>query len=67
MLPVTNFLEATQRQMYNMTDVLETQLLINNKLVPASDNSTFELFSPHTGDLIAKGKSRDKIVLSTAP
>ena len=39
-----------------MTDVIETQLLINNKLVPASDNGTFELFSPHTGDLVAKGR-----------
>ncbi|KAJ4983851.1 putative aldehyde dehydrogenase [Stagonosporopsis vannaccii] len=37
-----------------MKNVLETQLLINNKLVPASDKSTFELFSPHTGDLVAK-------------
>ncbi|KAH6612629.1 aldehyde dehydrogenase domain-containing protein [Boeremia exigua] len=37
-----------------MTNVIETQLLINNKLVPASDNGTFELFSPHTGELVAK-------------
>ncbi|KAF9692466.1 hypothetical protein EKO04_009350 [Ascochyta lentis] len=37
-----------------MTDVIETQLLINNKLVPASDKGTFELFSPHSGDLVAK-------------
>ena len=41
-----------------MTDVIETQLLINNKLVPASDKGTFELFSPHTGDLVAKGMLR---------
>jgi hypothetical protein len=34
---------------------IETQLLINNKLVPASDNATFDLFSPHTGELVAKG------------
>ena len=40
----------------NMTDVIETQLLINNKLVPASDNGSFELFSPHNGDLVAKGR-----------
>lgn len=45
-----------QFQLHNMTDVIETQLLINNKLVPASDNGTFELFSPHTGDLVAKGR-----------
>ncbi|KAJ4317065.1 hypothetical protein N0V94_005140 [Neodidymelliopsis sp. IMI 364377] len=37
-----------------MTEIIETQLLINNKLVPASDNGSFELFSPHTGDLVAK-------------
>ncbi|KZM23138.1 oxidoreductase [Ascochyta rabiei] len=37
-----------------MTDVVETQLLINNKLVPASDNGSFELLSPHTGELVAK-------------
>jgi hypothetical protein len=34
---------------------IETQLLINNKLVSASDNATFDLFSPHTGELVAKG------------
>jgi hypothetical protein len=34
---------------------IETQLFINNKLVPASDNATFDLFSPHTGELVAKG------------
>jgi aldehyde dehydrogenase (NAD+) len=39
-----------------MTDIIETQLLINNKLVPASNNGTFELFSPHTNNLVAKGK-----------
>ncbi|KAF2031704.1 aldehyde dehydrogenase [Setomelanomma holmii] len=33
---------------------IETELLINNKLVPASDNATFDLFSPHTGELVAK-------------
>jgi len=38
-----------------MTEVIETQLLINNKLVPASDKGSFELFSPQTGDLVAKG------------
>lgn len=38
-----------------MKGVIETQLLINNKLVSASDNATFDLFSPHTGDLVAKG------------
>ncbi|KAJ4331973.1 hypothetical protein N0V95_009766, partial [Ascochyta clinopodiicola] len=37
-----------------MVDVIETQLLINNKLVPASDKGSFELFSPHTGELVAK-------------
>ncbi|KAF1845988.1 aldehyde dehydrogenase [Cucurbitaria berberidis CBS 394.84] len=37
-----------------MKGPIETQLFINNKLVPASDNATFELFSPHTGDLVAK-------------
>jgi aldehyde dehydrogenase (NAD+) len=34
---------------------IETQLLINNKLVAASDKGTFDLFSPHTGELVAKG------------
>lgn len=38
-----------------MAGPIETQLLINNKLVPASDNATFDLFSPHTGELVAKG------------
>jgi hypothetical protein len=38
-----------------MAGTIETQLLINNKLVPASDNATFDLFSPHTGELVAKG------------
>ncbi|KAF2854861.1 aldehyde dehydrogenase [Plenodomus tracheiphilus IPT5] len=33
---------------------IETHLLINNELVPASDNATFDLFSPHTGELVAK-------------
>ncbi|KAF2707171.1 aldehyde dehydrogenase [Pleomassaria siparia CBS 279.74] len=33
---------------------IEPALLINNKLVPASDKGTFDLFSPHTGELIAK-------------
>ncbi|KAH8726264.1 aldehyde dehydrogenase domain-containing protein [Phaeosphaeriaceae sp. PMI808] len=37
-----------------MTAPIETQLFINNKLVPASDNATFDLFSPHTGELVAK-------------
>ncbi|KAF2832565.1 aldehyde dehydrogenase [Ophiobolus disseminans] len=37
-----------------MKGLIETQLLINNKLVPASDNATFDLFSPHTGELVAK-------------
>ncbi|KAH3955055.1 hypothetical protein HBI25_027940 [Parastagonospora nodorum] len=37
-----------------MAGLIETQLLINNKLVPASDNATFDLFSPHTGELVAK-------------
>ncbi|KAF2134184.1 aldehyde dehydrogenase [Dothidotthia symphoricarpi CBS 119687] len=37
-----------------MPDVIETQLLINNELVPASDNALFDLFSPHTGELVAK-------------
>ncbi|KAF3005779.1 hypothetical protein E8E13_007352 [Curvularia kusanoi] len=37
-----------------MADVIKTQLLINNQLVPAGDNGTFDLFSPHTGDLVAK-------------
>lgn len=41
-----------------MTEVIETQLLINNKLVPASDKGFFELFSPHTGGLVAKGSLR---------
>lgn len=38
-----------------MKGPLETELLINNKLVPASDEGTFDLFSPHTGELVAKG------------
>jgi hypothetical protein len=38
-----------------MTGLIETQLLINNKRVPASDKATFDLFSPHTGELVAKG------------
>ncbi|CBX97147.1 similar to aldehyde dehydrogenase [Plenodomus lingam JN3] len=37
-----------------MKDTIETQLLVNNELVPASDNTTFDLFSPHTGELVAK-------------
>ncbi|KAL5117206.1 hypothetical protein ACEQ8H_004895 [Pleosporales sp. CAS-2024a] len=37
-----------------MAGPIETQLLINNKLVPASDKATFDLFSPHTGELVAK-------------
>ncbi|KAF2015833.1 aldehyde dehydrogenase [Aaosphaeria arxii CBS 175.79] len=37
-----------------MSAPLETQLLINNKLVPASDGGQFELFSPHTGEVVAK-------------
>ncbi|KAF2655381.1 aldehyde dehydrogenase [Lophiostoma macrostomum CBS 122681] len=32
----------------------ETQLLINNKLVSASDNATFDIISPYTGELVAK-------------
>jgi len=36
---------------------MQTQLLINNELVPASDKATFDLFSPHTGELVAKGSS----------
>jgi hypothetical protein len=55
-----------------MEGPIETTLLINNKLVPASDNATFDLFSPHTGELVAKGMfiigssiiSTDKIVQS---
>jgi hypothetical protein len=39
----------------NTKKMIETQLLINNKLVSASDNATFDLFSPHTGEVIAKG------------
>jgi acyl-CoA reductase-like NAD-dependent aldehyde dehydrogenase len=38
-----------------MAAPIETQLLINNKLVPASDNATFDLYSPHTGEVVAKG------------
>lgn len=38
-----------------MKDAITTELLINNKLVPASDKGTFDLYSPHTGDLVAKG------------
>ncbi|CAO2649042.1 Nn.00g099910.m01.CDS01 [Neocucurbitaria sp. VM-36] len=37
-----------------MESPIETKLLINNKLVSASDNATFDLFSPHTGELVAK-------------
>ncbi|KAF1994739.1 aldehyde dehydrogenase [Amniculicola lignicola CBS 123094] len=37
-----------------MTEILQTQLLINNKLVPASDGATFDLYSPHTGEKVAK-------------
>ncbi|KAH9860722.1 hypothetical protein J1614_012054 [Plenodomus biglobosus] len=37
-----------------MDGTIETQLLVNNELVPASDNATFDLFSPHTGELVAK-------------
>jgi aldehyde dehydrogenase (NAD+) len=44
-----------------MGGIIETQLLINNKLVPASDNATFDLYSPHTGEVVAKGtKSLDR-------
>lgn len=38
-----------------MDGPIETQLLINNELVPASDKKTFDLFSPYTGELVAKG------------
>ncbi|KAK3114158.1 hypothetical protein LTR53_007797 [Teratosphaeriaceae sp. CCFEE 6253] len=34
--------------------VIEAQLLINNKLVPASTTETFDLYSPYTRKLIAK-------------
>ncbi|KAH7402087.1 aldehyde dehydrogenase domain-containing protein [Phaeosphaeria sp. MPI-PUGE-AT-0046c] len=37
-----------------MDGVIETQLLINNKLVAASDKATFDLYSPHTGAVVAK-------------
>ncbi|KAF2475010.1 aldehyde dehydrogenase [Lindgomyces ingoldianus] len=33
---------------------IEAQMLINNNLVPASDGGTFDLYSPHTGELVAK-------------
>lgn len=39
-----------------MGGVIETQLLINNKLVAASDKATFDLYSPHTGEVVANGK-----------
>jgi hypothetical protein len=38
-----------------MKEIFETQLLINNKLISASDNATFDLFSPYTGEIVAKG------------
>jgi aldehyde dehydrogenase (NAD+) len=38
-----------------MGGIIETQLFINNKLVPASDKATFDLYSPHTGEVVAKG------------
>jgi aldehyde dehydrogenase (NAD+) len=38
-----------------MDALIETQLFINNKLVPASDKATFDLYSPHTGKVVAKG------------
>jgi hypothetical protein len=50
--------EFVERRIFfkdKMTGPIETQLLINNKLVAASDNATFDLFSPHTGELVAKG------------
>ncbi|KAF2113101.1 Aldehyde/histidinol dehydrogenase [Lophiotrema nucula] len=37
-----------------MKGPIETQLLINNKLGPASDEGTFDLFSPHTEECVAK-------------
>ncbi|KAF1929583.1 aldehyde dehydrogenase [Didymella exigua CBS 183.55] len=49
-----------------MTEVIETQLLINNKLVPASDNGSFELYSPHTGDLVAKVAEATRDDVNTA-
>jgi aldehyde dehydrogenase (NAD+) len=39
-----------------MEGIIETQLLINNELVEASDKGAFDLFSPHTGEKVAKGK-----------
>ncbi|KAK3076577.1 hypothetical protein LTS18_012643, partial [Coniosporium uncinatum] len=36
-----------------MKDILETQLLINNKLVPSSNKETFPLHSPYTGKVVA--------------
>jgi aldehyde dehydrogenase (NAD+) len=42
-------------QTVKMKDIITTELLINNKLVPASDKGTFDLYSPHTGEVVAKG------------
>ena len=49
------FSRWNQGNLHTTMAPIETQLLINNKLVPASDQGTFDLFSPHTGDLVAKG------------
>ncbi|CAG8981753.1 hypothetical protein HYALB_00013766 [Hymenoscyphus albidus] len=37
-----------------MREILEAKLLINNELVPASTNETFDFHSPYDGKLIAK-------------
>ncbi|KAK5118458.1 hypothetical protein LTR62_002972 [Meristemomyces frigidus] len=37
-----------------MAGILETRLLINNKLVPASSGETFDVYSPYTRKVVAK-------------
>ncbi|KAE9963978.1 hypothetical protein BLS_008767 [Venturia inaequalis] len=49
-----------------MPGPLETQLFINNKNVPASTNETFDLFSPHSGELIAKVAEASEDDVNTA-
>ncbi|PQE24637.1 Aldehyde dehydrogenase protein [Rutstroemia sp. NJR-2017a WRK4] len=37
-----------------MADLIESQLFLNNEFVPSSTKESFEIFSPHTGKLVAK-------------
>ncbi|KAH7132407.1 aldehyde dehydrogenase domain-containing protein [Dendryphion nanum] len=49
-----------------MSRLIETQLLINNKLVSASDNGNFDLISPLTGEIVAKVAEASRSDVDTA-